>query len=183
MSKIYFTADTHFGDDSARIRSRRPFKDVKEMNYILVSNWNCVVRNDDIVYHLGDFGDYEYVKKLNGKVILVYGNHEHRDPLFNEDPEKFIKNLQGMGFYGQHVQGHTILPMATGEKLLLAHKPSIINEIDFPGSMLFGHIHEFQKLKTCGMNVGVDVNYFTPVDEETIRYYLTLINLVEEELF
>lgn len=76
MSKVFFTADTHFGSERTLTLSRRPFKTVKEMDETLINNWNSVVGKDDIVYHLGDFGNYEIVKRLNGKVTLIWGNYE-----------------------------------------------------------------------------------------------------------
>lgn len=76
MSKVFFTADTHFGSERALTLSRRPFKTVEEMDETLINNWNSVVGKDDIVYHLGDFGNYEIVKRLNGKVTLIWGNYE-----------------------------------------------------------------------------------------------------------
>lgn len=76
MSKVFFTADTHFGSERTLTLSRRPFKTVEEMDETLINNWNSVVGKDDIVYHLGDFGNYEIVKRLNGKVTLIWGNYE-----------------------------------------------------------------------------------------------------------
>ena len=93
---IWFTSDTHFGAERTLNLSKRPFKSVSEMNNELINNWNNVVAEDDIVYHLGDFGDYTIIKQLKGRVVLVYGNYERRD-------EKLINNLKdellNMGFY------------------------------------------------------------------------------------
>jgi calcineurin-like phosphoesterase family protein len=76
MSKVFFTADTHFGSERTLTLSRRPFKTVEEMDETLIDNWNSVVGKDDIVWHLGDFGNYEVVKRLNGKINLIWGNYE-----------------------------------------------------------------------------------------------------------
>lgn len=84
MSKVFFTADTHFGSERTLTLSRRPFKTVEEMDETLINNWNSVVGKDDIVWHLGDFGNYEVVKRLNGKINLIWGNYE-----FNEFIKKY----------------------------------------------------------------------------------------------
>ena len=54
--QTHFTADTHFNHANIIRYCRRPFGSVREMNEALVSNWNRVVAEDDVVYHLGDFG-------------------------------------------------------------------------------------------------------------------------------
>ena len=57
---IYFTSDTHFNQQRTLELSRRPFDSVEHMNNILVQNWNNTVKQEDTVYHLGDFGDITY---------------------------------------------------------------------------------------------------------------------------
>ena len=51
----------------------------EEMDDYMVEMYNKLVQPDDICYHLGDFGDYDMVKYLNGKVILIMGNYERKD--------------------------------------------------------------------------------------------------------
>lgn len=82
MSETWFTADTHFGHARINEYCNRPFKDAKEMDECLIENWNSRVKSTDWVYHLGDFcfpkyaDPEEYLKKLNGAKILIYGNHD-----------------------------------------------------------------------------------------------------------
>ena len=75
----YFTADTHFGSERVFKYGRRPCNSVEEMDRLMVSNWNSVVNQDDTVYHLGDFGNYNVSHELNGKIILLCGNYEMND--------------------------------------------------------------------------------------------------------
>lgn len=79
MSKIWFTADTHFGHQRTLELSKRPFKTEEEMDSTMIKNWNSVVGKDDTVYHLGDFGAYENINKLNGNISLILGNYERND--------------------------------------------------------------------------------------------------------
>ena len=73
-SKVYFTSDTHFYHSNIIGFCKRPFKNVEDMNETLIENWNRVVGQDDIVFHLGDFcmgGSHEWTKilnRLNGKI-------------------------------------------------------------------------------------------------------------------
>ena len=75
-SKIFLTSDTHWGHERIIEFCNRPFKDVEEMNYKLIDNWNKKVPVDGLVFHLGDFawGGYPFWKKireqLNGRIIL-----------------------------------------------------------------------------------------------------------------
>ncbi len=82
MSKIWFTSDTHYYHSNIIKYCNRPYKDVEEMNEALIRNFNAVVRPEDTVYHLGDFG-FSHVDKLkyilsrlNGNKVLIYGNHD-----------------------------------------------------------------------------------------------------------
>ena len=55
MSKIFFIADTHFGDKNIIKYEGRPFKDVEEMNNVLIENWNNTVSCMDTIFVVGDF--------------------------------------------------------------------------------------------------------------------------------
>ena len=77
INKIFFTSDTHFGQESKL--KRRPYKTVKEMDESMINNWNQIVGENDLVIHCGDFGDYSIRDKLNGKILLICGNYEIND--------------------------------------------------------------------------------------------------------
>lgn len=80
----FLIADTHFGHENIVVYCGRPFKDSVEMDEVIINRWNKIVSPMDIVYHLGDFSlskehtpDW-YVKRLNGRIVLVMGNHDRR---------------------------------------------------------------------------------------------------------
>ena len=83
MSRIFLISDTHYNHSNVIRYCDRPFKDVYEMNKGIINSWNSVVRNDDICYHLGDFGFgnkeqiSEWVRALNGRIRLILGNHDN----------------------------------------------------------------------------------------------------------
>ena len=71
--KLYVTSDTHFNHKNIIEYCDRPFKDIYEMNETIINNWNQVVKEEDIIYHLGDYGFgkkenlQEIFEELNGQ--------------------------------------------------------------------------------------------------------------------
>ncbi len=82
QKKIFFIADTHFGDRNITRNENRPFSDISEMDNTIIKNWNTTVSENDTVFIVGDFSFYnkekatEICKSLNGEKILVMGNHD-----------------------------------------------------------------------------------------------------------
>lgn len=81
--RIFFISDTHFGHENIIKLCERPFENADIMDNNLINNWNTVVRDEDIIFHLGDFAwSKEAAKeswaKLNGKIYLLRGNHDHK---------------------------------------------------------------------------------------------------------
>lgn len=65
------------------------------MDWTMVERWNNVVPIDANVFHLGDFGNYEMVKYLNGHIHLLLGNYERKefDNSIVETKEQWMKIL------------------------------------------------------------------------------------------
>jgi calcineurin-like phosphoesterase family protein len=83
----FVISDTHFGhENSWKLFKRadgsplRPFDSTEEMNEAIIERWNAKVKEQDTVYHLGDVviakRNLELVKRLNGRKILIAGNHD-----------------------------------------------------------------------------------------------------------
>ena len=83
----FLISDTHFGHTNTWEKFTltdgsplRPFTSTEEMDETMVDNWNKTVRSNDTVYHLGDVviakRNLETVKRLNGRKILIRGNHD-----------------------------------------------------------------------------------------------------------
>ena len=130
--KIWITSDTHFNHANIINYCARPFKDVEEMNATLISKWNNVVGKNDIVWHLGDFalGGAEEVsrfrEKLNGKIYLIRGNHDHHTNGW----------YVARGFDKVYDR-----PVVIDKNVLLSHAP-ITTEYNCGELInLFGHVH------------------------------------------
>lgn len=81
--KIFFTSDLHFGHENVLKFDNRPFQTVEEMDEELIRRWNNKVGKGDLVYVLGDMiwktetnEAAALIKKLNGQIILIKGNHD-----------------------------------------------------------------------------------------------------------
>lgn len=80
---IFFTSDFHIGHTNVIRFDGRPFNNTHEMHEKIIENWNSVVKDDDIVFYLGDIAHRcrpnvlsDFLSKLKGKIHLVMGNHD-----------------------------------------------------------------------------------------------------------
>lgn len=188
----FFTSDTHFGHARIIELSNRPFKDVTHMNETIVKNWNDVVSPDDTVFHLGDVAlgpireSLEYIRRLNGRKIMVIGNHDRN---FSEakrsgglEPEEWNDEYASYGFVGCLPETH----LRRGEKdFKLSHFPydgdshdkdrySWVRPFDEGLPLIHGHTHStgdplsFSAKGTPQIHVGVDAWDFRPVSEDEV---------------
>ena len=183
--KIFFTSDTHFGHTNIIKYCNRPFNTIVEHNKTIIENWNRVVPEDALVFHLGDvgIGDKRHIMstldKLHGKICLIIGNHDWRNILkyYAERFEECVLEAD-IKIDGQHIiLNHYPLLCYAGAY----HKPATWQ--------LYGHVHsgplspnglDNPRLKMCfpqQYDVGVDNNDFTPVSFEQLK---TIIKNREE---
>jgi len=77
--KRYVISDLHLGHE-AILNDRTEFDTLYDMNSTIINNWNSVVTPQDQVYILGDVawqhGTLQYIGDMNGKKILIKGNHD-----------------------------------------------------------------------------------------------------------
>ena len=179
MATIYFISDTHFNHKNVIKYCNRPFKDVEEMNNVLIENWNNTVTDFDTVYHLGDVAlttesdMKKIIPKLKGTKILIRGNHDKKS-------KEFFKKA-----------GFELIPDSplnlSDEKLILSHRPLKDTEIPKGYVNVHGHIHNNSLHKVnpatneteypenlysekLHINVSVDVINFKPISlKELLR--------------
>ncbi len=178
---IFFTSDTHFGSERTLKFSKRPYASASEMDKDLTLKWNAIVKANDVVYHLGDFGDYSNIKNLNGKVTLILGNYEEDDLKMNfgGDFDKYKKALLKLGFNDVVKKGKMI--NLNGEEVYMTHRPLDCKKDMFN---LFGHIHEKNMCKRFGLNVGIDCSDYRPFSKEDVLFYKNAIeNYYDDNVF
>jgi calcineurin-like phosphoesterase family protein len=80
----YFTSDLHLFHELVFKMYRKKYNSIEEMHKDFIKEWNKKVQSKDLVYVIGDvsFGKFdetkEIITKLNGKKILIRGNHDER---------------------------------------------------------------------------------------------------------
>lgn len=178
---LFFTADTHFYCPKALIH-RPSFPNMESMNESLIHNWNEVVPEDGVVIHLGDLATHlpreiikDLVRRLNGTILLIKGNHDD------------ISLLRGVRFReetGLQILGYTWTIWLDGIKILLNHYPYLCYEGEYDGVwQLFGHVHSgsvsdgfdiprLQYLLPFQYDVGVDGNDYRPISFRRLQKIL-----------
>jgi len=162
MPKTFLIADTHFGHTNIIKYENRPFADADAMDSQIVKNWNKTVSKNDKIFIAGDVSFHnkektaQIIQQLNGKKILVKGNHDKRINQWWLD----------IGF--EEVSNY---PIIYKEWFIIQHEPpTYINEA-MPFFWLYGHVHGTEMYKTITKNtacVCVERWNYTPVDLEKI---------------
>ena len=87
--KVFVTSNLQLGRPNAITKFKRPFKDVDNMTNELIGNWNSVVSDEDIVYHLGNFAwdpktAQDALQRLRGKIYLLPAEHDEAVMILNQ---------------------------------------------------------------------------------------------------
>ena len=130
IPNIFITSDHHFGSWKNKLSLMRVFNEFQENK--LISKWNNLVKFNDIVIYNGDFHDcnvkdlIEYRQKLNGKIILVKGNHDIlTDDVYNAIFEKTVESLDCKDFIVHHQPDSSKCFQIYGHVHRTNEKPSI----------------------------------------------------------
>ena len=141
------------------------------MNEQIIENWNKIVPENSIIYHLGDtmLNDnekgIEYFKRLNGQIFLIWGNHDtetRRNMLFMDGRTRH-KMLGGWyAFVIKHGK----------QSIYLSHYPTLTANYDdkhFNQHLINLHGHTHQRTNWLHADnpfmyhVGLDSHNCTPV--------------------
>lgn len=155
----FFTADTHFHDDSIRRFFGRPFDSVQAMDAAMIERFQVLDCSDDL-WVVGDFADCETeagqaaarlaFEAMPGKKHLVRGNH---------DPDWVVKSLPWDST-------HDLVEIEIEKrKFVLCHYPLVTWNNAREGAVhVFGHVHTNWRGAEGQVNVGVDQWDFRPVN-------------------
>lgn len=179
--QLFFTSDTHYAHSNicsattkweGASNLTREFKSLDHMNDTLVNNINCMVGEDDILIHLGDFsfGGFEKIQEFRDRIVcknihLVLGNHDHHIERNKEGVQKLFSSVQN--YLRLEVQRQ--INKATTEKFIFVcmHYPiASWHDMNQGVIHLHGHVHLPPHLRIAdgkAMDVGVDGNGLEPL--------------------
>lgn len=171
--KVWFTADTHFGHKNIIKYCDRPFKDVVEMNAMMIEKWNAKVGKDDIVFHIGDFAFIkdkpllDLIHNLNGKIILIPGNHDDVDNYAN------IIHKIAPNKFDVATELFEVNILVEDEKLrfVLCHYAlRVWNKSHYGAIHLYGHSHGTlpDDPTARSMDVGADCHGYAPISLDDV---------------
>ena len=185
--RLWFTSDTHY--NHANICSAttkwtdpvtcREFKTLEHMNAHLVGNINESVRQDDILFHLGDwsFGGFEQIEIFRNQIVcknvhIITGNHDHHIENNRDGVQSLFSSVNK--YLNLVVKYNVGTPLMGEERFALMHFPIASWDNMARGAIhLHGHVH-FDPSKRIGkgkmMDVGCDGNMLYPIQmQEVLR--------------
>ena len=155
----YFTADQHFDHAGIIALCNRPWRTKHEMNHALIQLWNNTVAPEDRVFVLGDFAlatskeIAEFVAALNGRKILIMGNHDnHR-----------VETYLSCGFDEVYPQG---VQVKYSWFSVMSHKP--LQTVKSREVNIHGHLHERPLDSPNHICISVENTNYMPVTLEEI---------------
>jgi len=158
---VFVTSDLHLDHTNIISYCNRPFDNVREMNDVLINNWNRIIKPDDTVFFVGDMSfksSDKYIPILNGNIYFIWGNHDQ-----TTDPGSM----------------HSSVPLTyKGINYIFVHDPKLTPR-GFDGWVIHGHHHNnypdqfpFFNPEKRRVNVSVELTKYQPV---SLDYITTLI--------
>lgn len=187
MLKPLFTSDTHFGHANIIRYSARPFirpndlkvdgswisnvnakERAKEMDEVLIANWNAKVSPEHEIYHLGDFSFgwvvniIPVLRRLNfKKLYFLWGNHD-----------KGMRDLKTVIHFYPDLVGRVVFLgglaeiSVNGQDIVLCHYAMRVWNRSHHGAWhLYGHSHGSlaDDPNSLSFDVGVDCHELKPL--------------------
>lgn len=192
----WFQADQHFFHDNILDYCNRPFDNVEQMHEKIISEHNKLVKENDVVFYVGDIGYSNFTRmkevfeQLKGKKILILGNHDKWSitryyelgfsAVLDDAHIKIGKNM----VFLNHIPRRTITEFTRLCKIYIKDMRAknktwsqtikrlkrVWKEYKKPSKnwTICGHVHQAWKVHGKNINVGVDVWKFKPVSTNQI---------------
>lgn len=193
QNNIWFTSDTHFHhknivrgtsswdrfEENSSHQDTRNFDTLEEHDETLISNFNSLVKENDILYHLGDwsFGGHQQIeifrKKLNVKTIhLIKGNHDQHIFKSGSPYRQLFTSIQDVLEFSLKIDSQKSGKYGKQQFFLSHYSHQVWNQSHHGTIHLFGHSHGSLKGIGRSMDVGVDTNNLFPYHLDEILYLM-----------
>jgi len=177
MARRFFTSDFHLGSKLLLSLEKWPFKSIESHDAALIRSCREWAREDDVIYHLGDLGQF--------------GNDRGHEGL-SEKPDQFVKDLSAtfLNIRGNHDIHNKVKSICDSMHLFLSKKYPSVSLSHYPSYdiridkcclaspiVICGHVHNAWKhcldLDHGIMNVNVGCmkwGFKIVSDDELMRY-------------
>jgi calcineurin-like phosphoesterase family protein len=180
IRNTYFWADNHIGHtnvynfigkDSERMR---PFRNMYECEKVMVDNYNAIVKDDDIVYFLGDVlldksRAFILSDMKKGSKHLILGNHDNKEDV--SFYRQYFDKIYGV-LYKPKIK--CILSHIPVHPYFLGPQKYLNNAVRFEYNIQ-GHTHDSHVLENTGrkdlryLNCCVETTNYKPVILEELK--------------
>lgn len=208
--QTWYTSDPHFGHVNKNRSGvisfcNRPFKDMDDMMEQIRIKWNKKVKPEDQVIFVGDTWFYwnkedakKYMDSLNGRKILVRGNHDRKPREMNAMGFDFVCEQMEVLIGNERVTvSHYPFRIPRHKHLWYVFKNKIAKFFGVKGTwvdkyyyrrpkdegqfLIHGHTHDKIQVKGRMIHVGMDAWNFEPVPLGQIGNLISEIKRSEEE--
>lgn len=149
---IYFISDTHFGDKGIIKHERTLFENIEEHDQFIINAINKVVKPTDELWILGDIGQPDKLRLMNGRKYLILGNHDKR-------PMK-----EYLGYFAAVYN----TPIYLTQRVVLSHYPIPVEE----GILnVHGHLHGSKLDLMNYLNISLHMIDYKPIPERQLHEF------------
>lgn len=154
--RIFFIGDLHFGHKNLLKFERTQFETIEEHDQFIIDSINKHVKLTDTLYVLGDVGNVEKVKQLNGRKILIMGNHDARS------------KQEYLSYFNDVYE----TPIYFNKRVLLSHEPKPVTQ----GILnVHGHLHGAYLDSKNHFNTSADLINYIPVSADLLGSKVALL--------
>lgn len=150
----YFIGDFHFGHKNIIKFERIEFMSIEEHDAFIIAAINNVVTPLDTLYVLGDVGSLAPVAQINGRKILIKGNHDKRS------------DAAYLGYFAEVYN----TPIYLNKRLVLSHEPIMVNT---DVMNVHGHLHGARLASSNHICVSARNIEYRPITEQMLQIKLS----------
>lgn len=176
FNDIYIISDTHFMHDNIIKYANRP----ASHNQIMFEKWNETVKENDLIIHVGDLshglykyhnGDeilHEICTNLNGKKILLRGNHDRNHDEYYNNMGFIVKDYIYMSDINTIINHYPPISDTSSSMYIkqkqIDYNTQLMKQVDYK-YLIHGHQHNNtrQNHKNC-FNATVERINYTPIN-------------------